>query len=97
MDFDGDNSYDEGMSAGIKPPPHQSLDYKRWRTDIIPAINTQFLMTEEIVDDDLHEFEDTDIYEKHALDIKAIRIYLHNLENWYGTGDQDTDKFQIQV
>ena len=39
-----------------------SLDYKHWRIEMLPAIQNQFLMTEEIMDDDLHEFEDQDIY-----------------------------------
>jgi hypothetical protein len=36
-------------------------------------------MTEEVQDDDLHEFEDVEILQKQNLDIKAIHIYLHNL------------------
>ena len=64
--------------------------------DIIPAIQNQFLMTEEIVDDDLHEFEDTVIYQKADLDIKALHFYLHNLDSWYGTDDGRTD-FRVQV
>jgi len=53
-------------------------------------------MNEEIVDDDLHEFESLDIYNKSQLDIKVIHIFLHNLDNWYGTGE-DTDDFRLQV
>ena len=100
MDFGGDqNSIDDGFgpaSGGLKPASHQTLDYRHWRMDIIPAIQNQFLMTEEIVDDDLHEFEDTNIYQKQDLDIKVIHVYLHNLESWYGT-DDGRDDFRLQV
>jgi len=44
----------------------------------------------------LHEFEDVDIYEKQSLDVRVIHVFLHNLENWYGSGD-DQNKFIIQV
>ena len=64
--------------------------------DILPAIQNQFLMTDEIVDDDLHEFEDNNIYEKQDLDIKVLHIYLHNLESWFGTDDNGGD-FRLQV
>lgn len=53
-------------------------------------------MTEEIVDDDLHEFEDKDIYQKQSLNMKVLHVYLHNLQNWYGT-DSDSDSFRLQV
>ena len=51
-------------------------------------------MNDEINDDDLHEFEDVDISQKVSLDIKVIHIYLHELANWYGVGD-DQEKFRI--
>lgn len=49
------------------------------------------MVTEEIVDDDLHEFEDTNIQSKSVLDFKVLHIYLHNLENWYGTNSESPD------
>ena len=64
--------------------------------DILPAIQNQLLMTEEIDDDDLHEFEEKQIYQKVNLDVKVLHLYLHNLENWYGTEDGKQD-FMIQV
>ena len=69
MDFDDDvdkDSQDESKENinGLKPQPHQALDYKHWRIEMLPAIQNQFLMTEEIMDDDVHEFEDQDIYQK---------------------------------
>jgi hypothetical protein len=41
--------------------------------------------------------EDIEIYKKARLDIKGIYVYLHNLENFYGTGEEgDNDsKFKI--
>ena len=44
----------------------------------------------------MHEFEDVDIYEKQSLDVRVIHVFLHNLENWYGSGD-DQNKFIVQV
>jgi predicted DNA-binding WGR domain protein len=87
------DSIDDGRA---KPSSHSTLDYRHWRQDIIPAIQNQLIVTEEIVDDDLHEFEDTQIYNKTNLDIKVIHIYLHNLDNWYGT-DDDRDDFKLQI
>ena len=55
MDDEDDNS------GSVKPQPHILLSYRSWRMEIIPAIKNQFMVTEEIVDDDLHEFEDTNI------------------------------------
>lgn len=97
MDFDKEDGDDDDGVGGAKPASHSSLDYRRWRADILPAIQNRFLMTETIVDDDLHEFEDQDIYQKTHLDIKAIHIYLHNLDNWHGTGEADTDAFRLQI
>jgi hypothetical protein len=51
-------------------------------------------MTEEIMDDDVHEFEDQDIYQKQSLDIKVLHVYLHSLDSWYGT-DDETNDFRI--
>ena len=59
-DFD----FDKEDSGDRKPPPHKLLSYENWRKEILPAIKNQFLKTEEIVDDDLHEFEDTMIMTK---------------------------------
>ena len=53
-------------------------------------------MTEEIMDDDVHEFEDQDIYQKQSLDIKVLHVYLHSLDSWYGT-DDETNDFRIQI
>jgi uracil-DNA glycosylase len=62
-----------------KPNSHQFLDYKRWRVDILSKLNSKFLRAEEILDDDLNEFEDKDIYSKQQLEINQVQIYLHNL------------------
>jgi|TARA_B110000285_G_C15063384_1_gene583658 hypothetical protein len=41
-----------------------------------------------VPDDDLHDIEDTDIYQRNKkLDIRVLYVYLHNLENFYGTDD----------
>jgi hypothetical protein len=61
FDNDDDNSNDE-ISHGLKPSPHLALDYRRWRQDIIPSIQDQFLGAGGVPDDDLHEIEDTNIY-----------------------------------
>lgn len=93
------NSVDDGFGGGakgLKPQSHQCLDYRRWRLDMIPAIQNQFLMTEEVADDDLHEFEDKDIYQKQNLDVKVLHIYLHTLDSWYGT-DDETSEFRVQI
>ena len=95
------NSIDDGFgigggASGLKPQSHQCLDYRRWRLDMIPAIQNQFLMTEEVADDDLHEFEDKDIYSKQNLDVKVLHIYLHTLDSWYGT-DDETSEFRVQI
>ena len=47
----------------IKPASYMFLSYEKWRKEIIPAIQNSFMLTEEIADDDLHEFEDVDIYQ----------------------------------
>ena len=61
MDFENENnSVNEGH--GIKPSSHTALEYRRWRHDILPAIQDQFLLIGGVPDDDLHEIEDTDIY-----------------------------------
>jgi len=45
-------------------------------------IKSYCALAEEMEDDDLHEFEDTEITEKQTLDIKTVHIYLHKLSNW---------------
>lgn len=80
-----------------KPPSYQVLSYEKWRKEIFPAIQNSFLLSEEIADDDLHEFEDVDIYHLNNINIKAIHVYLHNLENWFGVGNgEDNDEEQNQ-
>jgi len=43
-------------------------------------------MAQDIVDDDLHEFEDTEIFDKNTLDIRAIHLHLHEITNWIEEG-----------
>ena len=57
MEFENDGQ-SKRASQAIKPSSHQTLNYRQWRMDILPAIQNQLLMTEEIDDDDLHEFEE---------------------------------------
>jgi len=78
MDFEDDNKYKKDQFQS-KPNSHQFLDYKRWRVDILSKLNSKFLRAEEILDDDLNEFEDKDIYSKQQLEINQVQIYLHNL------------------
>jgi hypothetical protein len=93
MDFE-QNAYDSGFPAqSQKPPSHQVLDYKRWRQDIIPTLQSQCLLNEEIIDDDLHEFETIDIYAKQNLDIKMIHVYLHQLDNFQAS--DESDQFRV--
>lgn len=94
MDFASQNDLDSGFGAqSQKPPSHQVLDYKRWRQDIIPTLQSQCLLNEEIVDDDLHEFEAIDIYAKQNLDIKMIHVYLHQLDNFQAS--DESDQFRV--
>jgi hypothetical protein len=89
MDFENDDQHSNEDSAvgGMKPLPHQALEYRRWRQDIIPSIQDQFLMAGGVPDDDVHEIEDTNVYTKQRLDVRVLYVYLHNLENWFGTED----------
>lgn len=50
-------------------------------------------MNEEIIDDDLHEFETIDIYAKQNLDIKMIHVYLHQLDNFQAS--DESDQFRV--
>jgi hypothetical protein len=89
MDFenDGQHSNEDSAVGGMKPLPHQALESRRWRQDIIPSIQDQFLMAGGVPDDDVHEIEDTNVYTKQRLDVRVLYVYLHNLENWFGTED----------
>ena len=88
------NDYDNGFGTqSQKPPSHQVLDYKSWRQVIIPSLQSQCLLNEEIIDDDLHEFETIDIYAKQNLDIKMIHVYLHQLDNFQAS--DESDQFRV--
>jgi hypothetical protein len=43
--------------------------------------------------------EDVDIASKTALDIQRVHVYLHNLQNWYGTGQEegDAEKYVVHI
>ena len=43
---------------------------------------------DDIIEDDLFEFEDKEIYNRQDLDIKEISIYVHKLINWDGITDE---------
>ena len=56
-------------------------------------IKSYCALAEEMEDDDLHEFEDTEITEKQTLDIKTVHIYLHKLSNW----DRFDQVYKLQI
>ena len=53
----------------------------------MPEIKASVLNQTNIEEGDLHQREDTEIFTKTTLDIKLIHIFLHFLDNWYGTGE----------
>lgn len=53
----------------------------------MPEIKASVLNQTNIEERDLHQREDTEIFTKTTLDIKLIHIFLHCLDNWYGTGE----------
>ena len=88
MDFENENSNPDFL--GIKPSSHTALEYRRWRQDILPVIQDQFLLVGGVPDDDVHEIENTDIYQRNKkLDIRVLYVYLHSLTNFYGLEEND--------
>jgi len=51
LDDSGDIDVDDEagpVDKNMKPPSHQSLDYRRWRTEILPAITQELMGQDEI-------------------------------------------------
>jgi hypothetical protein len=103
MAFPGKKSRDEldddddmDMSKGMRLQPQQVLDYRKWRQQIIPSLSESLMGQIDVIDDDLYEYEEVDIFTKSALDIKVIHIYLHDLDHYYGNSDGDMN-FIIQI
>lgn len=70
MDFEHDSDAMAFASNSCqKPASHLSLNYFHWRQDILPAIQSQMLFADEIIDDDLHEFEEINYMNKQSLDV----------------------------
>lgn len=62
----------------------------------MPSLTQQLLGRPGIIDDDLYEFEEADVFTKKDLDIKVIHCYLHDLDHFYGNQDGDMN-FRIQI
>jgi hypothetical protein len=77
--------------------PKHLLSYEKWRRKIFTNVKAKLKSEEGVEDDDIYVIEDVDIYKKSKLDIKGVYIYLHNLENFYGTGEDgdDAERFKI--
>jgi len=55
----------------------------------VPSLSTQLLGNDDMIDDDLFDFEDVEIFKKKSLDIKVIHIYLHDLDHYFGDANGD--------
>lgn len=85
----GEDDSEIEASRVMKYLPQHVLDYRKWRTKIIPSLTQQLLGRPGIIDDDLYEFEEADVFTKKDLDIKVIHCYLHDLDHFYGNQDGD--------
>lgn len=100
---DGDMAFDDaadGNNGGSRPGAHQTLDYESWRKRILKSMATNLAAQEDIEDDDLFVLEDVDVANKAKLDVSAVQIYLHRLENWHGTGvedEEDDERFRVEI
>lgn len=104
MAFGGDKKNEELVTkigdTTLKLQSNTGLIYENWRYHILTALTSKFQADDEpILDDDLHVMEDIDIAGKQSLDISYIHVYLHNLQNWYGTGQEtgDPEKFIMHI
>jgi hypothetical protein len=102
MDFGGDKPENE---SGLQN--NSTLSYRQWRETILTSLKRSFIddegqIVEEQLKDDLYEMEDISLYEGRAtLDIGNVHVYLHNLQNWNGTGQDleadQADKFKVHI
>lgn len=80
----GEDDSEIEASRALKYQTHHVLDYRKWRTNIIPSLTQQLLGKPGVIDDDLYEFEEADVFTKDSLDIKVVHCYLHDLDHFYG-------------
>lgn len=86
---------------------NSSLSYQQWRETILTSLKRSFIdddgqIVEELRQDDLYVMEDISLYEgRAALDINKVHVYLHNLQNWNGTGQDleidQADRFRVDI
>lgn len=87
MEFGDDDDDDEELAevgaveVAEKPAPHQVLDYRHWRQNIVPALKDKLIMNQEDIDFRLHEFGNRDILGRENINAKHLFLYLHGIEN----------------